>query len=365
MPTGIARATEVVSVSLAHHLKRLERKAHDERRDCRTSVAQTQGPRLFPGQEELAEQLGVSRQAVSKWERSESSPDTDNLIALARLYGVSIDELLYANGTGAGHSPDSSTPDQVGESCGSSAESSDADPSESSDADPSVPKGGGAQGFDVMGDSGEKVHIGPDGVHVVDGDDYVHVSWRDGVHVKSDKDGEVHVGWNGIHVTDPKTTDEATSEGNATPGGSDDDSDFRAAPDDFVINGEHFDNWKEVKKSCKQHGHHDRAWERFPYPILVVLVFLLVGLFWNAWNPGWVIFLTIPLYYTLGAAISKRRITPLLLGLYPTVCVGWFLYMAFILNQAHPAWLIFLTIPLAEWFITSVSHWLVRRQKQG
>ncbi|RDB70089.1 XRE family transcriptional regulator [Eggerthella sinensis] len=45
-------------------------------------------------QEELAEQLGLSRQAVSKWERAESSPDTGNLIALAKLYGVSIDDLL-------------------------------------------------------------------------------------------------------------------------------------------------------------------------------------------------------------------------------------------------------------------------------
>ena len=45
-------------------------------------------------QEELAERLGISRQAVSKWERAEASPDTDNLIALARLYHVSIDELL-------------------------------------------------------------------------------------------------------------------------------------------------------------------------------------------------------------------------------------------------------------------------------
>lgn len=45
-------------------------------------------------QEELAAQLGVSRQAVSKWERAESSPDTDNLIALARLYNISLDELL-------------------------------------------------------------------------------------------------------------------------------------------------------------------------------------------------------------------------------------------------------------------------------
>jgi transcriptional regulator with XRE-family HTH domain len=45
-------------------------------------------------QEELAEKLGLSRQAVSKWERAESSPDTDNLIVLARLYNVSLDDLL-------------------------------------------------------------------------------------------------------------------------------------------------------------------------------------------------------------------------------------------------------------------------------
>ena len=45
-------------------------------------------------QEELAERIGVSRQAVSKWERSESSPDTDNLIALSKIYGISIDEML-------------------------------------------------------------------------------------------------------------------------------------------------------------------------------------------------------------------------------------------------------------------------------
>ena len=45
-------------------------------------------------QEELANKIGVSRQAVSKWERAEASPDTDNLILLAEIYGVSLDELL-------------------------------------------------------------------------------------------------------------------------------------------------------------------------------------------------------------------------------------------------------------------------------
>ena len=45
-------------------------------------------------QEALAEKLGLSRQSISKWERAEASPDTDNLIALAEVYEMSLDELL-------------------------------------------------------------------------------------------------------------------------------------------------------------------------------------------------------------------------------------------------------------------------------
>ena len=45
-------------------------------------------------QEELADRLGVSRQAISKWERGEASPDTDNLIELAKIYDISLDELV-------------------------------------------------------------------------------------------------------------------------------------------------------------------------------------------------------------------------------------------------------------------------------
>lgn len=45
-------------------------------------------------QEVLAEKIGVSRQSISKWERAESSPEIDNLMALAQIYGMTVDELL-------------------------------------------------------------------------------------------------------------------------------------------------------------------------------------------------------------------------------------------------------------------------------
>lgn len=45
-------------------------------------------------QEELADILKVSRQAISKWECDDALPDTGNLIALSKLYGISLDELV-------------------------------------------------------------------------------------------------------------------------------------------------------------------------------------------------------------------------------------------------------------------------------
>lgn len=46
-------------------------------------------------QEELAEKVGVSRQAVSKWESGETMPDIENCRVLADLFGVKIDDLIY------------------------------------------------------------------------------------------------------------------------------------------------------------------------------------------------------------------------------------------------------------------------------
>ena len=46
-------------------------------------------------QEFVAEAIGVSRQAVSKWENGTTDPSTSNLIALAKLFEISAEELLH------------------------------------------------------------------------------------------------------------------------------------------------------------------------------------------------------------------------------------------------------------------------------
>lgn len=69
----------------------------EEKRVSLKSLAQTlkeNRTRCKMTQEFVAESIGVSRQAVSKWENGTSDPSTSNLLALAKLYGVSAEELI-------------------------------------------------------------------------------------------------------------------------------------------------------------------------------------------------------------------------------------------------------------------------------
>lgn len=45
-------------------------------------------------QEEVADKINVSRQAVAKWESGETVPDINNCLALAKLFGVTLDDLV-------------------------------------------------------------------------------------------------------------------------------------------------------------------------------------------------------------------------------------------------------------------------------
>jgi len=53
-------------------------------------------------QEQVAGHLGVSRQAVAKWENGETAPDIHNCVALARLYDVSVDNLVNYDSADSG-----------------------------------------------------------------------------------------------------------------------------------------------------------------------------------------------------------------------------------------------------------------------
>jgi len=70
------------------------RKEKSEVRKSLGEILKQHRTRCIMTQEFVAEIIGVSRQAVSKWENGNSDPSTSNLIALAKLYGISAEDLL-------------------------------------------------------------------------------------------------------------------------------------------------------------------------------------------------------------------------------------------------------------------------------
>lgn len=73
------------------------KEVREEKKEVRKSLAELLREnrlRCKMTQEFVSETLGVSRQAVSKWENGTTDPSTSNLMALAKLYGVSAEDLL-------------------------------------------------------------------------------------------------------------------------------------------------------------------------------------------------------------------------------------------------------------------------------
>lgn len=289
-------------------------------------------------QEALAAQLGVSRQAVSKWERSESSPDTDNLIALAALYDVSLDELLYGEAANDADDLEDGNADTETADVADEAEASTehADCSDKPLVDISLARG----------------------IHVIDPNkgEEVHVGWS-GIHVANERRGEeVHVGWSGIHVTNERKGEEV----HVGPGGvhidtlEDDGHSVRTNDDGTVtIDGETFSSWKEAHDKLDHHGKDfhtkvGRAWNKFPFPALVTLAYLALGIVYGTWATGLFLVFLIPVYYALGDFIDRRRLSKLIDGVYPASAIAWFLYMWLCLGQPHPAWIILITIPIVK-----------------
>lgn len=312
-------------------------------------------------QEALADRLGVSRQAVSKWECAESLPDTDNLIALAAIYGLTLDELLWRE---AGESDS-----QVSQPASDAAKTSGASAGEGfSQGKPAAAEDGRDDGrrdsvadddqakastdgtaFESSRDDNDADSGKNDGAD--DDDDYAHVSFRDGIHVRDAQKGEeVHVGWDGVHVEQPNAS-----------GTTDNPKSVHVDSSGVIIGEQHFENWREAHKAYKRKP--ERAWRSFPFPLVILVAYVLLGLFANAWVPGLMLAFAVPAYYVIGNAWEKRRLSRLIGGLYPIGTIAWFCWMAFALNQAHPAWVLFLTIPVVEILCTwSRKTWKRRRK---
>lgn len=295
-------------------------------------------------QEALADKLGVSRQAVSKWERSESSPDTDNLIALAALYEVSLDELLYVSPAQSNATKtEREKPTPAAEGAHNDDVCEQADEPELSDDD--------RPDFHAS-ERGERVHISlKEGIHVVDPEkgEEVHVGWS-GIHVENERRGEhVHIGPSGMHID--------SSDGGHSVHTNEDGT--------VTIDGETYASWKDAHDHCDFQGnrHHSpfgRAWSKFPFPAVVLVAYLIGGIVYSAWLPGLMLVFLIPAYYMVGSLIDQHKPLTFLSNIYPIACAAWFCYMAFFCNQAHPAWAIFLTIPVVE----AILHW-IRKSSQG
>jgi len=217
-------------------------------------------------QEQLAQQLGISRQAVSKWERAEASPDTDNLIELAKLYDISLDELLL-------HQPTEKVKEE-------------------------------------SKDDEKYVHVGFDGIHVKEphGDE-VHVSLK-GIHVKEKEGHHVDVDENGVFVNGkqyPKNHFYYNKKYNFPFGLIL----FFGTLIYCIVTGYWHPTWIILLSlplfDSLVTAIRKRKLSSFAYPVFAVMIFLGMGFIYGMWHPGWVVFLTIPCYYAIASYIDHRR----------------------------------------------------------
>ena len=258
-------------------------------------------------QEELAERLGVSRQAVSKWERSEASPDTDNLIALAKIYGLSLDELIY------------------GKKVEQSSADTQADGETEGDADDEKKGKNGAK---------TNINISPCGIYVDDEDgDKIQINLK-GIRIETassgdpddkDENEEIKIDLNGIHIKSK----------------SEDDDDDEDEGDIVIVDAD----GKNTIKITKEKNKKKRFWLEIPYAIICAVAYLIFG-FTNSfggWGAAWIIFVTIPIYYSLVEAIFNKRFCDFS---YAVLAAFLYLYLGMYHGNWHPSWLIFLTIPI-------------------
>lgn len=234
-------------------------------------------------QEKLADMLGLSRQAVSKWERAEASPDTDNLIMLSRLYGISLDDLLKTE------------------------EEDEAFVKQDMEQEEKEQRKGKSDSY---------VNIGPRGVHVIDPEkgDEVHVSWK-GVQVTEGGHQKVSINKEGVYVDDEGIEHQVGKRGRV------------------VVNGVDYTDGR-WKKSF---------WARLPIAVIILIAIVVISFIQGSLHPAWLLLLAIPVIDSLIKSIYYKDIHRFA---FPVVAIAAFLCLGFFYGLWHPGWVVFLTIPI-------------------
>lgn len=199
-------------------------------------------------QEDLAKDLGVSRQAISKWERAESTPDVTNLVALANLYKISLDELVHgetsatreANETSADTTDNYASAETSAENTTTAAQEPTTEATEPAASEPAAPQSE-TPATPTAETSSTTTPPPPQGT--------------------------------------PYATTPPPPPAGAVP------VQPAAAP------------------APQQPKKHDPLYT-FPYPVLIVMIYLFLGFCFGLWHPGWVLFFTIPFYYWIVSVVT-------------------------------------------------------------
>ena len=250
-------------------------------------------------QEELASKLGISRQAISKWERAEASPDTDNLVELAKLYKISLDELLNLDKS-FNNKEEIESVNSVNED-------------DSSESNTSISK----ECIKISDDEGS-VEIG-----------------KDGIIITSEEGEEVHIGYNEINSKERKIIKNGHVYVKRR-----DESSLHTMIDSiftpltlfgsiitylilgFTLGGVGWASyWVLLLLIPIVPTFIDavfaKQFTRFFYPLLVAGVYCFLGIrfpnvtytlfgkeFTGFWHPWWILFITIPIYYVIFGPID-------------------------------------------------------------
>ena len=200
-------------------------------------------------QEKLGELLGLSRQSISKWEQGYASPDTENLLKLSELYGVSVDTILKCG---------EEETERKSENVAESVTKDNAEAVEETDMETAPETEINDEKTSVENDKPNKRKRGWFFIsypvlaviaYAIIGALFKSKGWA--------------IGWT-ILLTIPLYYTGVIA--------------------------------MEKKKPVI-----------FCYPVLALLIFLLGGLLYSFWHPLWIIFLTIPVFYIIAAKAGKNK----------------------------------------------------------